>query len=220
VEATRRAVIAGLGASALSRPNVARSDTASVRKIIPQADLAALDPIWSTAVVTQNHGWLVFDTLYGTADDFSIQPQMVEGDTVEQDGKLWRLTLRDGLRFHDGEPVRAQDVVASIRRWAARDGFGTLLMAATAELSAASDRVVQFRLHGPFPQLRAALGKTTPSLAAIMPERLAASDPAKQVAEMVGSGPYRFLPDEHVAGARVAYAKFAGYVPRPGDQAS
>ena len=133
---------------------------------------------------------------------------------------MWRLTLRDGLRFHDGEPVRAQDVVASIRRWAARDGFGTLLMAATAELSAPSDRVVQFRLHGPFPQLRAALGKTTPSLAAIMPERLAASDPAKQVAEMVGSGPYRFLPDEHVAGARVAYAKFAGYVPRPGDQAS
>jgi peptide/nickel transport system substrate-binding protein len=182
--------------------------------------LGAIDPIWSTTVVTQNHGWLVFVTLYGTADDFSIQPQMVEGDTVEEDGRLWRLTLRDGLRFHDNEPVRARDVVASLRRWAARDGFGALLMAATAELSAPSDRVVQFRLHRPFPLLRAALGKTTPSLNAIMPERLASTDPSRQEADMVGSGPFRFLPEEHVAGARVAYAKFDAYVPRAGDRAS
>jgi peptide/nickel transport system substrate-binding protein len=220
MKATRRALVGGLGASVLTAPHLARADRGSVLKFIPQADLGALDPIWSTAVVTQNHGWLVFDTLYGTADDFSIQPQMVQGDTVEQDGRLWRLTLREGLRFHDGEPVRAQDAVASIRRWGARDGFGTLLMAATAELSAPSDRVIQFRLHRPFPQLRAALGKTTPSLAAIMPERLAATDPAKQVTEMVGSGPYRFLADEHLAGAHVAYAKFDGYVPRAGEQPS
>ena len=217
---TRRATLAGLGASILARPNISRADRQSTLKFVPQADLGALDPIWSTAVVTQNHGWLVFDTLYGTADDFSIQPQMVEGDTVDEDGKLWRLTLREGLRFHDNAPVLARDVVASLRRWAARDGFGTLLMAATAEISAPSDRVVQLRLHRPFPHLRAALGKTTPSLACIMPERLAKTDPNKQVPEVIGSGPFRFLADEHLAGARAAYAKFDGYVPRPGNEAS
>lgn len=216
----RRTVLSGLAAAALARPNLARAASASLLKFIPQADLSALDPIWSTAVVTQNHAWLVFDTLYGTADDFSIQPQMVEGDTVEDEGKLWRLTLRPGLRFHDDTPVLARDVVASIRRWAARDGFGTLLMAATAELSAASDRIVQFRLHRPFPLLRAALGKTTPSVPAIMPERLAVTDPTKQISEMIGSGPYRFLPDQHIAGARSAYSRFNGYLPRQGDIAS
>ena len=93
---TRRATLAGLGASILARPNISRADRQSTLKFVPQADLGALDPIWSTAVVTQNHGWLVFDTLYGTADDFSIQPQMVEGDTVDEDGKLWRLNSSGG----------------------------------------------------------------------------------------------------------------------------
>ena len=85
-----------------------------------------LDPVWTTATVSRNHGYLVFDTLYGQDDGYRIQPQMVAGHTVEQDGLLWRLTLREGLLFHDGTPVRAQDVPcpASVRRFAARDAFG------------------------------------------------------------------------------------------------
>ena len=142
---------------------------------MPQADLAVLDPIWTTATVTRNHGYLVFDTLYGMDAQYRIQPQMVEGHTVEDDGKLWRLTLREGLRFHDGEPVRAQDVVPSIERWAKRDAFGSALMAATGELRAASDRVLEFRLRRPFALLPDALGKSGVNMPAIMPERLARS---------------------------------------------
>ena len=184
-------------------------------RFIPEADVAVLDPIWTTATVTRTHGFLIFDTLYGQAADYSIQPQMVAGHTTEDDGKLWRLMLRDGLRFHDGEPVLARDVVASIRRFAARDAFGRALMEATDELSAASDKVVQFRLKKPFALLPNALGKTGTSMPCIMPERLAKTDPYTQVTEMVGSGPFRFKADERVPGARVVYERFADYVPRP-----
>ncbi|SDR43572.1 peptide/nickel transport system substrate-binding protein [Rhizobiales bacterium GAS191] len=199
--------------SALARPSLAQP--AKVLRFVPESDVAVTDPIWTTATVTRNHGYLVFDTLYGQDAQYNIQPQMVAGHTVEDDGKLWRLTLREGLRFHDGEPVRARDVVPSVRRFAARDAFGRALMEATDELSAVSDRVVQFRLKRPFPLLPAALGKTGTSMPCIMPERLAKTDPNKQVTEMVGSGPFSFRADERIAGALTVYDNFAGYVPRP-----
>ena len=210
---SRRSILAGMSVAGLARPAIAQP--AKVMRFIPEGDLAVADPIWTTATVTRNHGYLVFDTLYAQDDEFGIQPQMVAGHTVDDDGRLWRLTLRDGLRFHDGEPVRARDVVPSIRRFAARDAFGRALMDATDELSAPSDQVVQFRLKRPFPLLPNALGKSGTSMPCIMPERLALTDPAKQVAEIVGSGPFRFLADERVPGSFVAYARFDGYVPRP-----
>jgi len=209
----RRDLLAG-AAAALAAPAV-RAQPASVIKFVPQADLAVLDPIWTTATITRNHGYLVFDTLYGMDAQYRIRPQMVEGHTVEAEGLLWRLTLRDGLRFHDGEPVRAQDVVPSLRRWAQRDAFGAALMAATDDLAAVSDRVVQFRLSKPFPLLPDALGKSGVAMPAIMPERLARTDPGTRVTEMVGSGPYRFLADEWRQGSLAAYGRFEGYVPRP-----
>ena len=213
---TRRTALA-IGAAALggalARPALAQP--ARLLRFIPEGDVAVLDPIWTTATVTRNHGYLVFDTLYGQDDAYAVQPQMVAGHVVEQDGRLWRLTLREGLRFHDGEPVRAQDVVPSIRRFAARDAFGRALMEVTDELSAVDDRTVQFRLRSPFPLLPAALGKTGTSMPCIMPERLAATDPNKQVSEMVGSGPFRFRADERVPGSLVVYEKFDRYVPRP-----
>ena len=214
---TRRSLLAAASAS-LARPAIAQP--ARVVRFIPEGDLAVADPVWTTATVTRNHGYLVFDTLYAQDSAFAIQPQMAAGHTVEDDGKLWRITLRDGLRFHDGEPVRARDVVPSIRRFAARDAFGRALMEATDELSAPSDGVVQFRLKRPFPLLPNALGKSGTPMPCIMPERLALTDPAKQVAEVVGSGPFRFLPGERVAGSFVAYARFDGYVPRPDGVAS
>lgn len=220
---TRRTLLGaglGLGASALAAPAAAQAQPARVLRFIPEADLAVLDPIWTTATVTRNHGYLVFDTLYCQDDAFRVQPQMVAGHTVEGDGRLWRLTLRDGLRFHDGEPVRAQDVVPSIRRFAARDAFGRALMEATDELAAADDRTVQFRLKRPFPLLPAALGKTGTSMPCIMPERLARTGANTQVSEIVGSGPYRFLANERVPGSLVAYERFAGYVPRADGPAS
>ncbi len=211
--ALRRRALMTTGLAALARPAIAQP--ASTLRFIPESDVAVLDPIWTTATVTRNHGYMVFDTLYGQDATFQVQPQMVAGHTMEADGKLWRLTLRDGLRFHDGEPVRAQDAVPSIRRFAARDAFGRALMEATDELSAADDRTIQFRLKRPFPLLPAALGKTGTSMPCIMPERLARTDANTQVTEMVGSGPYRFLPGDRVPGSLVAYERFGAYVPRP-----
>ena len=140
---------------------------------------------------------------------------MAAGAVQEDGGKTWRITLRDGLRFHDGTPVLARDCAASIKRWGARDPFGQALIAAADEITGVDDKTIQFRLKAPFPLLPDALAKTPPSMCAIMPERLALTDPYKQVTEMVGSGPFRFKADERVSGSLLVYEKFAGYVPRP-----
>ncbi|QHJ01607.1 ABC transporter substrate-binding protein [Xylophilus rhododendri] len=203
-------------AAALSPSIVTAATKAQVLKFVPQADLGVLDPIWTTAYITRNHGYLVYDTLYGLDDQYRVVPQMVQGHVVEKDGLVWKLTLRPGLVFHDNTPVRAVDVVASIKRWGKRDAFGKELLAQTDELSAPSDSVVQFRLKKPFPQLPAALGKLTSTMPCIMPERLARTDPSTQVTEIVGSGPYRLLAKERIEGSLVVYEKFAGYKPSTG----
>jgi peptide/nickel transport system substrate-binding protein len=149
----------------------------------------------------------------GWDEQLAVQPQMAAGHTIESDGRRWTITLRELLRFHDGEPVRGRDVVASVRRFCARDGFGQSLLAVTDELSAPDDRTIVFRLKKPFPHLAQTLAGSTADMPCIMPERLAMTDPYKQVTEMVGSGPFRFLPEEHVVGSRAAYERFGGYVP-------
>ncbi|SDR52929.1 peptide/nickel transport system substrate-binding protein [Rhizobiales bacterium GAS113] len=213
----RRTILkAGALLPLLAAPRIAAAQGQRVLKFIPQSDLAVLDPIFTTAYVTRNHGYLVFDTLYGQDAQFKAQPQMVEGAVTEADGKLWKLTLRPGLKFHDGTPVLARDCVASLQRWGKRDAFGQALMAATDELSAADDSTIMFRLKKPFPLLPDALGKTGSNVPVIMPERLAKTDAFTQVTEMVGSGPFRFKADERVAGSRVVYERFADYQPRQG----
>ncbi len=212
---TRRSMMAA-GAGVLAAPAIHAAEASRVLRMIPHADLTALDPVWTSAYITRNHGYMVFDTLYGQDSAFRAQPQMVEGHVVEAGGLEWRLRLRDGLRFHDGTPVLARDCVASIRRWGRRDAFGQTLLAVTAELSAPDDRTIRFQLRRPCPWLPDALGKIGINMLPIMPERLALTDPFKQVTEMVGSGPFRFLADERVSGAHVAYARFEGYVPREG----
>lgn len=216
---TRRGFIAGM-APALGLPSIVRAQAASVLRFVPQSDVAILDPIMSVSYVTRNHALMIFDTLYGADEHNRVQPQMVEGHLVEQDGLQWTLTLRGGLRFHDGTPVLARDVVASLKRWWKRDNVGQVLAATTDELSAISDRALRFRLKVPFPMLPDALGKFGTNTAVIMPERLAMTEPTVQVTEMVGSGPYRFLPGERVPGDRLVYEKFAGYVPRQSGQTS
>ncbi len=213
----RRSLLKGMSAAGLSlaAPSIAAAQGARVLKFIPHADLTVLDPIWTTAYVTRNHGYLVYDTLFGMDDTYRVSPQMAAGITVENDGKLVRITLRDGLKFHDGERVLARDCAASIRRWGARDTFGQSLMAATDELAAPDDRTIQFRLKHAFALLPDALAKAPSNFAAMMPERLAKTDPFTQITEVVGSGPFRFVPKERNAGHIVVYEKFADYVPRP-----
>ena len=210
----RRLFIAGT-AAALAAPSIVRAAGPRVLRFIPQSDLTVLDPVWTTAYVTRNHGFAVFDTLYGLNAKFQPTPQMVAGAVKNPEGTEWRLGLRPGLKFHDGTPVLARDCVASIKRWGARDAFGQALLAATDELSAPDDATIRFRLKHPFPLLPDALGKSATSMCPIMPERLANTDPFTQVTEMVGSGPFRFKADERVVGARVVYERFDGYTPRP-----
>jgi peptide/nickel transport system substrate-binding protein len=214
-EATsRRAFLRG-SLAALATPAIARAAAASTLRFIPQIDLTFLDPHFTTATITRNHACLVFDTLYGMNGAFRPTPQMLEGHLIEADGKLWTLRLRDNLFWHDGTKVLARDCTASIRRWARRDPLGDALLAATDELAAPDDRTIRFRLKKPFPLLPEALGKSGGPICAMMPERLAATDAFTQITDIVGSGPFRFVPDERVQGDRVLYARFDRYVPRP-----
>lgn len=213
----RRRTLLGAAATAvgsLAAPSLVRAAAETTLRFTPQQDLVTLDPVTTTAYISRNHGYMVFDTLYGMDASFGATPQMVDGHRVEEDGRLWTLTLRDGLTWHDGERVLARDCVASIRRWARRDPFGGNLMEVTDELSAPDDRTIRFRLKTPFPLLPIALGKASVPVCAMMPERLANTDPFRPVPELVGSGPFRFVPGERVPGDRNVYAKFEGYVPR------
>ncbi len=209
----RRAFTAGL-ASVLAAPSMARGAGSNVLKFIPQSDLTILDPIINTVYTVRNHGYMVFDTLFGMDGDTRMQPQMLEGYTVEDDGKRWVLKLREGLMWHDGEKVTSRDCIASIARWSVRDGVGSLLKARTEEMIAVDDRTFHIRLKKPFALLPYALGKISTPMCAIMPERLAKTDPFKAVPEMIGSGPFRFKADEWISGARAVYTKNEKYVPR------
>ena len=208
----RRAFLA-VTAATLAAPAV-HAQPAKVIKFAPQADLALLDPHFAPALVTRNHAYLVYDTLYGVDDAAQPRPQMAAGHVVEDNGLTWKITLRDGLRFHDNTPVLARDVVASLKRWATRDVYASSVWGQVEEVSAPSDKVVQFRLKKPFRLLADMLGKQNPFAPVIMPERLASTPPAQQVTEIVGSGPFRYLANERVAGSRNVYEKWPGYVPR------
>ncbi len=207
------AALAGAGLIGPGAIRRARADsTANVIRFVPQADLSSLDPIWTTATVAFNHGMMVYDTLYGVDASLTAQPQMVAGHEISDDKLTWIFTLRDGLFFHDNEPVRAIDCVASIKRWGARKGFGQQLLSLTNEMKVLDDKRFQIRLKAPFPLMTFAFGG--PDICPIMPQRSAEVDPFKQITDPTGSGPFRFLANERVSGSFVAYEKFAKYTPR------
>jgi peptide/nickel transport system substrate-binding protein len=213
----KRRQLLATSAAALAMPSLLRGASRSVLKYVPAGDLPSLDPIFAPYYETRCHGFMVFDTLYGqsgASEGFAATPQMIAGHTIDDDGRTWTLTLRDGLQFHDGDKVLARDCVASIRRWAVRDQFGQTLMKRIASLTAADDKTILFRLRQPFSMLPDALGKFGTNMCAIMPERLAITDPFKPVPEITGSGPFRFKADEQVTGSLHVYERFAEYQPR------
>jgi peptide/nickel transport system substrate-binding protein len=207
----RRAMLAAATAG-LAAPALAQG-TRTLR-FVPSANLSLLDPMITTAGVTTAHGFMVFDQLYGVDADQRPRPQMAEGHTVEDNGRTWLIRLRDGQKFHDGTPVLARDAAASILRWSARDSFGQAMMNFVDSIDTTDDRTIRIRLKRPMGALLDALAHAAPIPLFITPERLAKTDPFKQMTEIVGSGPYRFLKDEFVSGSRVAYARFERYVPR------
>jgi len=208
----RRSVLAAGGAAAavgLAKPALAQR--ANILTYVPQANLANPDPIWTTATVAALHGYMVWDTLFGIDEGLVGRPQMLAGSDTSADGLTWKMTLRDGLLWHDGEPVLSKDCIASIQRWGKRDGFGQRLLSQTAEMTVIDDKSFQIRLTRPFPVMAYALGA---SGCFIMPERIAKTDAFTQIGEFVGSGPFKFLKDEWVSGASAAWAKNDKYVPR------
>ena len=195
---------------------VATSATAEqkVLKFIPQADLRILDPIATTAYVTQDHGYMVYDTLFATDAKFQIQPQMVDTWQVSKDKLTYTFTLRDGLKFHDGQPVRSADCIASLQRWAKRDPLGQKLAEALDSWSAVNDKTFRLKLKKPFPLTLDALGKLASNVPFIMPERVAKTDAYQNITDATGSGPFKFLKEEWVPGNKVVYVKNTSYVPR------
>ncbi|MBW6397371.1 ABC transporter substrate-binding protein [Roseomonas sp. HJA6] len=208
--------VAAIGASGgVAAPALSQGANARTLRFVPQANLANFDPIWGTQYVVRNASAMVWDTLYGVDDKLDPKPQMVEGETVSPDGLTWTFKLRSGLKFHDGEPVLAKDVVASITRWMPRDPMGQMLRAIQKELVAVDDTTFRWVLGRPYPKLKYALGKTNTPICFIMPERIATKfDPFTQITEYVGSGPMRFVQGEWVPGASAVFAKFDQYVPR------
>jgi peptide/nickel transport system substrate-binding protein len=210
----RSAAAAAALALALA-PAAGRSETGpKTLRFIPQADLRSIDPIWTTAYVTRNFGYLVFDTLFSLDKDFKPQPQMIDRWTASDDKLFYRFTLRDGLKWHDGQPVRAVDCVASLERWGKRDTLGQKLMEAVGEIAPVDEKTFTIKLNSPFPLILDALGKLSSNVPFMMPERLAKTDAYQQIPEAIGSGPFKFVREEWVPGNKAVFAKNSDYIPR------
>lgn len=220
----RRALLSGaamgLAGAALPRFSIAQPARNRVLKFVPQANLASLDPIWTTANVTRNHAYMVHDTLYGMDGDFVPRPQLAEGVVEEDGGRIVTLTLREGPKFHNGEKVRAQDAAASLQRWMKRSSMGQKLAGFVDELTVVDDRRLRFRMKQRFPLLLNALAQVSNSPAFIIPEHLARTDPFQQVRDTTGCGPFRFKEDEFNSGSLVVYERNAAYSPTPQGQPS
>jgi len=210
----RRTLMQAAAALPLAAPAIAQDMRARTLRLVPSTDLVSLDPVFSTALVAVQHGYHVFDTLYGVDAAMRPRPQMAEGAEVGEGGRAWTIRLRDGLKFHDGQPVRAADCAASLQRWSGRDTFGRAYAAAVDRYEAVDDRTLRIHLKRPFPRLLDAIGKPHSVPAFIMPERIVTAAASTPITEVVGSGPYRFLPSELNSGALVAYARNETYVPR------
>ncbi|HEY6981785.1 ABC transporter substrate-binding protein [Reyranella sp.] len=194
-----------LGAPAMAQTTV---------RVVAHADLKVLDPIWTTAYITRNFGYMIYDVLFAKDANLEIRPQMADHYTVSDDKLTYTIVLRDGLVWSDGTPVTSEDCIASIKRWAARDSYGQLLMRDTAELKAIDDKSFALTLKRPFGFVIDALGKVSSNVPFMMPKRVAETDPYKQITDFTGSGPFIFKKDEWKPGEKVVFVKNPKYKPR------
>ncbi|NBQ88681.1 MAG: ABC transporter substrate-binding protein, partial [Betaproteobacteria bacterium] len=186
---------AGLAAALTASPAV-HAQTAKTLRFVPHANLTVLDPTWTTAYVTRNHAYMIYDTLFAVNQKGEIKPQMVDKYTTSKDGKVWTFTLRDGLEFHDGKPVTSEDVIASLKRWTARDAMGGVLAKFIDNYEAVDAKTFKLNLKEPCGIVLDALGKPSSNVPFIMPARIAATSPMEQIKEHIGSGPFSFKADE------------------------
>jgi len=213
----RRQFLAGATAAAtatLAPTRAPAQKSGGTLRFVAQADLKILDPVWTTAYITRNHSYLVYDTLFGTDEKLQVRPQMVDKHSVSKDGMKYTFTLRDGLKWHDGQPVVAEDCAESLKRWMKKDRFGRLLAAHTAKVAPVDRKTLTLELGERFGPVLEALGKPSSNVPFMMPARIAATSADEQIKEIVGSGPFRFAKDEWQPGNQVVYVKHADYVPR------
>jgi peptide/nickel transport system substrate-binding protein len=205
-------------AAALSVLSLATSVPAlaqgTVLRVVPHSNLAILDPIWTTAYMSRNHGYMIYDTLFGTDETGKVKPQMVESWTVSGDNRLWTFKLRKGLEFHDGKPVTGDDVIASLNRWGKRDAMGSALYQFVSRMDSPAPDTFRIFLGEACGFVLEALGKPGSNVPFIMPKRIAETDAFKQIEEHIGSGPYTFKRDEFKPGDKAVYLKNTKYVPR------
>ena len=202
-----RKKILGLAAAlALSLPASAGAQQPTTLRVVAHSDLKILDPIWTTAFIVRNHGYMIYDTLFALDGELKIKPQMVDTWKMSDDKLTWTFTLRDGLEFHDGQPVTTEDVIASLKRWAVRDSLGQILWSKMSELKAVDARTFQIVLKAPTGIVLQALGKPSGN-PFIMPKRIAETPPTDQIKEFVGSGPFIFKADEWKPGDRTVYIR-------------
>lgn len=212
---SRRALLLSQGIALGTVPFISRAAApAGTLRFVPQADIQVLDPVISTSYNTRNFAYMVWDTLFALDAEFRPRPQMVERWTVSPDGLTYDFTLREGLLWHDGQPVTAADCVASIRRWARKSPIGMRMMEASASLDAVNQRDFRLTLKDPFGQVLEALATLSGYVPFMMPERLASTDANTPIREIVGSGPFRFVPEEWDAGNKVVFLRNTAYRPR------
>lgn len=215
----RTRVQSRIGASLLAATMLAGTSLlqpAAAEKVITgvmHSGLRVLDPIITTAHITRDHAYMIYDVLVAVDENFQPRPQMADW-TISDDKLVYTFKLRDGLKFHDGNPVTAKDAVASLKRWGKRDSGGQLIFDATESLEAADDKTIVWKLKKPFPALLEIVGKQSAVPPFIMPERVANTPPDQAITEYVGSGPFVFVESEYQPGVSVTYEKFADYVPR------
>jgi peptide/nickel transport system substrate-binding protein len=208
----RRLVLSAV--AALAAVSMAPLASAQTLKVVMHSDVKALDPIWSGAYITRNHGYMIYDTLFAIDDKLQVKPQMVDSWTTSPDGLTWTFKLRDGLEWHDGAPVTAEDCVASIKRWSARDAMGQKLAQSLQDYKIVDPKTFQIVLKEKFGPLIESLGKPSVVVPFMMPKRVADLDPMKQLEDTTGSGPFIFKRDEWKPGEKLVYVKNPKYKPR------
>src|ERR1700752_1134159 len=212
----RRAFASKLALSVVALSTALASPVLAAGKTITagmHSDLRIIDPIFTTAYITRDHGYMVYDTLITTDSNFKIQPQMADWK-ISDDKLTYTFTLRDGLKWHDGTPVTAEDCVASLKRWAAVDGMGQQLMTFTASIEATDPKTITLKLKEPYGLVLDSIGKPSSRVPFMMPKRLADTPPDKAIPEQIGSGPFKFVHAEFQPGVKAVYEKNKDYVPR------
>lgn len=206
-------VLAGMAALATVLPPTQAAAQVTMRNVM-HSDLKILDPIWTTAYIQRNYGYMIYDTLFAIDEKFVVKPQMVDTWTVSDDKITYTFTLRDGLLWHDDKPVTAEDCVASLKRWGARDTMGQKLLGAVKEFQVVDDKTFKLILKEPYGLVLESLGKPSSNVPFMMPKRVAETDPLTQITESIGSGPFVFKRDEWKPGDKAVFVKFAKYKPR------